>query len=261
MQPTAFDPSVTAMQLLQSLRNRTLLERLPADTRPTTLEQGYVAQDAFFEAAGGTCGGWKLGAGSPAAMRAANLSRPLVGQLDQARLHGSGAHLQLDPAAPITIECEVGFILERDLPPDPGRTINAADIRATCVTFEVVRSRFIDRKSVGWPSFVADNVGFEALIVGDTFCSGLDEALLHELADTVVVDLDGQPRARSLTGEAATDPLNSLKALYAHAAERGVTLRAGDIVSTGAMCEPFDIVGTGHELSVRYFGKVLRFTV
>nr|WP_256357923.1 hydratase [Pseudomonas sp. PDM28] len=261
MPTSLFDPNATAAVLLKAWRSGELLNLLPAEVKPETLEQGYDAQDELFKLAGGTQAGWKLGVGSPAAMRAAKLSRPLVGQLEGARLHGTGIHLQLPADTPVTIECEIAFVLDRDLPPVIGRTVNAEDIRSTCVTFEVVRSRFIDRKTVGWPSFAADNVGFEALVVGKSICEGIDLHAMRELAETAVVNLDGLPRAKGLFGDTATDPLSSLAALYQHAAERGVTLRAGHLVSTGAMCEPFDIKGPGHVLSVSYFNKELTFSL
>ncbi len=259
MQDDAFAPAATAALLLTTWRAATLLDSLPVALRPHTLQQGYAAQDCLFKAAGGSRAGWKLGVGSPAAMRAAQLSRPLIGQLEAARCHTSGARLHLPMNGPLTIECEIAFVLARDIEPLPGRGVQPDDIRHTCLTFEVVRSRFIDRKSVGWPSFTADNVGFEALIIGPPACTGLDLQVLRELAQTTVVHLNGEPRARTLHGDAATDPLNSLAALYAHAAEQGETLRAGDIVSTGALCEPFDISGSGHELTVRYLGRELCF--
>lgn len=261
MQTGFFDPAATASVLSQAWRNGELLERLPAGLKPETLAQGYDAQDALFLGAGGSRAGWKLGVGSPAAMRAAQLSRALVGQLEKARLHASGVHLRLPAATAVTIECEIAFVLDRDISPQPGATFAPDDIRSTCVTFEVVRSRFTDRKTVGWPSFAADNVGFEALIVGESLCKGLDPQVMRELAQTAVVHLDGVPRAKGLFGDSATDPLASLAALYQHAAERGETLRAGDIVTTGAMCEPFDIQGEGHGLSVEYFGRELLFSL
>jgi len=260
MSRLAFNPAAVAETLVTTWRKGDLLTALPAELRPDTLEQGYDAQDAFFQLSAGERAGWKLGVGSPAAMRTANISRPLIGQLDKSRIYGSGVHLDLPALSPLTIECEIAFVLDKDLPPLPGREIDPTDIRTTCVTFEVVHSRFVDRKAVGWPSFVADNVGFEALIVGELLCEGIDRAALHTLAETAVVLLDGQPKATGLFGDVATDPFASLNALYQHAAERGITLKAGDIVSTGAMCQPFDITGAGHQLSVSYFGKTLSFT-
>ncbi|MBV6288917.1 2-keto-4-pentenoate hydratase [Pseudomonas aegrilactucae] len=256
-----FTAQSTAALLLQHWHSGERLQALPAALKPETLSQGYDAQDQLFAAAGGRRVGWKLGVGSPAALRAGRLSRALVGQLDAARCHGSGVHIQLPAPTPVTLECEVAFVLAHDVQPEPGRSPRPEDIRATCVTFEVVRSRFVDRKSVGWPSFVADNVGFEALVIGEHVCAGIDAPLLERLAATAVVGVDGVPRARGLSGDGATDPLASLAALYAHAAERGEVLHAGDIVTTGAMCEPFDLVGTGHRVSVEYFGKELMLTL
>lgn len=36
------------------------------------------------------------------------------------------------------------------------------------LVFEELLSRFADRRAVGWPSFVGDSVGFEALIIGNS---------------------------------------------------------------------------------------------
>ncbi|EPJ89239.1 MAG: fumarylacetoacetate hydrolase family protein [Pseudomonas sp.] len=261
METIFFDPAATASVLAKAWISGALMSALPLGVKPETLEHGYDAQDAFFKLAGGKRVGWKLGVGSPAAMRSGGLTRPLIGQLQRSRVHASGVHLNLPADSPVTIECEIAFVLDRDLPPLANRQVDAEDIRTTCVTFEVVRSRFVDRKVVGWPSFAADNVGFEALVVGKSIGEGLDLAALRELAETTVVHLNGEPKAKGLFGDAATDPLASLAALYAHAAERGETLRAGDIVSTGAMCAPFDIQGKGHVLSVTYFGKTLTFSI
>jgi 2-keto-4-pentenoate hydratase len=261
MQTNLFDPMATALVLMEAWRSGELLHLLPAGIKPETLDQGYDAQDELLKVSSSARAGWKLGVGSPSAMRTANLSRPLVGQLERARLHESGVHLQLPAATPVTVECEIAFVLDRDLPPMIGRAVDPEDIRSTCVTFEIVRSRFTNRKTVGWPSFAADNVGFEALVVGKSICEGIDLKVMRELAETAVVKLDGVPKAKGLSGDSATDPLGSLAALYQHAAERGVTLRAGDLVTTGAMCEPFDIEGAGHVLSVGYFANELTFSL
>lgn len=261
MHTAPFNPDATAHTLLSAWHTGALLACLPPALRPHDLAQGYAAQAALFQQAGGERAGWKLGVGSPAAMRSAQLARPLVGQLARSRLHESGVQLHMPGAGAVTVECEVAFVLARDIAPQPGQRFDAQDIRATCVTVELVRSRFVDRKAVGWPSFVADNVGFEALVVGATACPGLDLAVLRALPEQTVVYLDGQPKAEGLFGDTATDPLNSLQALFDHAAEQGLTLRAGDIVSTGAMCAPFDVEGAGHAIRVTYLGQELNLSL
>ncbi|MNH23353.1 hypothetical protein D3C79_832460 [compost metagenome] len=85
--------------------------------------------------------------------------------------------------------------------------------------------------------------------------------LLATLAEATEVYVDGELRARGLSGDAATDPLVSLAHLYAHATERGQTLKAGDVVTTGAMCQPFDLNEAGHQVSARFLGQELSFTL
>lgn len=260
--PTShFDPAATATLLLEQWRHETQLQALPPERRPATLDDGYAAQDALFAAAGGVRAGWKLGVGSPAQLRAGQLTRPLIGQLEQARLYPSGAQVRVPQRGAITVECEIAFVLARDIAPAAGREVDPADIRHACVTFELVRSRFTDRRAVGWPSFVADNVGFEALVISEPFSDGLDSGLLQQVDASAVVLLDGQAKVRAQTGDDVTDPLRSLAALYAHAADRGITLRAGDIVTTGAMCKPFDIDGPGHVLTATYLDRTLTVSV
>ena len=261
MNTALFTAQRTADLLLQTWRSGVLLTALPGHLKPELLSQGYDIQDRLIASAGGRRAGWKLGVGSPAALRAGNLTRPLIGQLESGRCHRSGAHVGLPAQTPVTIECEVAFVLDRDIPPQLGRLPEPSDIRATCVSFEVVRSRFVDRKQVGWPSFVADNVGFEALVVGDQLCKGIDDALLADLAASTAVYVDDEARARGLIGDAATDPRASLTALYAHAAERGYLLKAGDVISTGAMCQPFDLKGSGHRLTARFLNQELTFSL
>ena len=255
----AFDPALPAAILAQAWRTGMLLVDLPPPTKPTTLAQGYDAQDRLLAASGARRAGWKLGVGSPAAMRAGRLARALVGQLDATRIHASGTHISLPSRDPVTVECEIAFVLDRDIPPAPGRQLAAEDVRHMCVSFELVRSRFIDRRAVGWPAFAADNVGFEALVVSPAVAPGLDRELLAAINDSASVAVNGKEKARALSGDGATDPIAAMNALFAHAAERGVTLRAGEIVSTGAMCQPFDLAGPGHEVVATFLGQSLAF--
>jgi len=258
MNVTVFSPQGAAHVLLQAERSGALLAALPDTARPADLLQGYDIQDAVIAARGTPRAGWKLGVGSPAQLKANDLHRPLIGQLAAERCHADGAQLRMPSADAVTIECEIAFVLARDIPPEPGRAPSAADVKHACVTLEVVRSRFIDRRAVGWPSFVADSVGFEALVISTPICTGLNVDVLRQVNDSVSVALDGTPRASALFGDAATDPVQSLAALFDHAAERGITLKAGEIVTTGAMCQPFNISGQGHVIHVTYAGGELR---
>ena len=89
------------------------------------------------------------------------------------------------------------------------------------------------------PSLVADSVGFAALIVGQP----VDMAKVGAIIDGITVMLDGQEVARGLKGDDGLDPLEMVGVLMQHARERGVTLRKGELVTTGTITKPFDIVG------------------
>jgi 2-keto-4-pentenoate hydratase len=97
------------------------------------------------------------------------------------------------------------------------------------------------------------------LVVSEPICKGLDLAVLKELRNSVVVSLNGSIVSKSCEGDSITDPLNSLVALYQHAAEYNITLKSGDIVSTGAMCVPFNIEGSGHKVVADFLNMQLGF--
>lgn len=74
----------------------------------------------------------------------------------------------------------------------------------------------------------------------------------------MVVSVDDQETARGLSGDDLTDPLASFNGLIAHARERGITLKRGEIVTTGAIGKPFDIAGNSVEVVARYLDSELR---
>src|SRR5690606_27780363 len=98
-----------------------------------------------------------------------------------------------------------------------------------------------DRKVVGLPSFVADSVGFHALVIGQR----VETANIAAIARSLVVLLDGKQIVGAATGDDAIDPVAMLGHLMAHASERGLTLRKGDIVTTGTLSKPFETTSPG----------------
>jgi len=230
-----------AETLLQSWRDARPLSELPAALRPATLAEGYDAQDAFMAAycaANNTrIAGWKLGLASPAALRAANLTRGLVGQMPANRIHPSGATLTLPHAGPATVEFEIALVLGCDVAPGQAPIQPLEAVSSAHLAYEIILSRFVDRTRVGLPSFAADNVGFEAFVLGPAIPVAHIAAALAD----ATVSVDGTVRAQSLSGEDCVDPATSLVHLFDHAREHGITLRAGQIVTTGTITRAFDL--------------------
>ncbi|MEJ7669624.1 MAG: fumarylacetoacetate hydrolase family protein [Casimicrobiaceae bacterium] len=242
----SFDAGPAGRLLAAAWKSGMQIAELPAEVRPRTLKQGYDVQDAFITAVGDPVIGWKLGMGSPNGMRLTGLGRPLAGRVLKSACFQSGDVVKISNAAPIVIEFEVAFVLERDVAPGTAPHAPLESVSTTRVTFELLQSRFVDRRAVGWPSFAADNGVFRALVVGPVIA----QESMHTLGTDVVVQVNGRDTARGLAGDDRTDAVASLGALFAHAAERGMTLHKGDIISTGAVSQPFELAGSNHVVTM-----------
>jgi 2-keto-4-pentenoate hydratase len=250
-----FDPAPAAALLADAWRSGKQIQELPEPIRPRTIAEGYDVQDRLIAALGEPVAGWKLGVGSAIQKRQLGVGRSIAGRVLSSRMYRAGDAVPLPNDAPATIEFEIAYILGRDiLPGEP--VFPALDAVAEMrVAFEVVLSRFVDRRAVGWPSFAADNAGFQALVVGDA----VSPAQIGALADALVVLADGKEAARRLLGEDVTDPAAALGDLIATARERNKVLPKDSIVSTGTVSQPFNVAGPGAEIAARWLGKEFGF--
>ena len=249
-----FDPTPAAELLADAWRSGALLTELPAAIRPRTIAEGYDVQDRLIAVLGEPVAGWKLGAGSVAQKRQSGAGRSIAGRILRHRLYPSGATVPLPNNAPVTIEFEIAYVLGRDIEPEEKEFPVLDAVAEVRIAFELVRSRFVDRRAVGWPSFAADDAAFHALVLGET----IDPARAAELADTLVVTIDGNEAARSLSGDDATDPATAFTDLVATARERGMRLPRGSIVSTGTVSKPFNVVAPA-KISARFLDTELGF--
>ncbi|HWK46940.1 MAG TPA: fumarylacetoacetate hydrolase family protein [Stellaceae bacterium] len=251
-EPLAADAA--ASYLAELWRSGRQVTALPPELRPSSLEEGYDIQDRLVAALGERVVGWKLGVGSRKGKIDSKVGRAIAGRVLASRCVRTGETVRLPDRAPVTVEFEIAYVLARDIPPGDrlGDPLDAiAEIRTTV---ELVRARFVDRRSVGWPSFAADNAGFEALIVGEV----VDPARLADIAPSTQVLVDGHERARALTGDDVTDVETAFTDFVALARERGMMLPKGSIISTGTVSKPFVIEGTA-EVSARYLDTAIEF--
>jgi len=227
---------------------------LPPELRPATIADGYDIQDRFIAGLALPIAGWKLGVGSPKQRAETGAGGSIAGRIFAGRTHPPDDTILLPDQSPVTIEFEIAYVLGRDILPGDDLPDPMAAIKETRVTFELVRSRFLDRRAVGWPSFAADNAAFEALVVGDP----VDGTDLAALAASAVVLADGEERARMLTGEDATDPRQAYVDFVATARQRGMILPKGAIISTGTVTKPFNIEGAV-AIEAHYLGQSVGF--
>lgn len=250
-----FDSGRAAARLMQARSEQRQFDVLPEDERPATLEQGYAIQAAVHAASGAAVAGYKVGAANVAALRASEFGLALFGALDAPAMLASGAHVRRLPGAPLTLEVEVAFELVRDVDPTTEPLDVGSMFGAPFVAFEIVRSRYADRKVVGAPSFVADNSAFHAFIRGEPLLAEA-HADSHAWSAPAVLTHIGLPISTPLKGEDCTEPLQSLALFWEHAAKYGLVLTRGQVVTTGTLVQPMDVDAPG-----LYEGRVGRAAV
>lgn len=242
MNNAVFDPTIPANRLASASRNGMALKELPEAERPKTLEQGYAIQASLVGTLGEGVAGWKLAGASPRGLRGELPNPPATGVLIPSRMLRSGAVVQLQPGRGATLEVEVAFCFSRSVSPGDEVFDAASMIKSATVAVEVVCSRFVDRKSVGQPSFIADNAGFHALIRGDEL-SYADGSLF---TDDAGLWWNGARIANSLTGDDRTRPFLSLGFLWEKFARQESKIPEGAIVTTGTLTVPVDVTQAGN---------------
>jgi len=249
-----FDPAAAADILAAAWRHGALLQALPEPARPVTMAQGYAVQDALIARIGPKTVGWKLGLGSHKQKRTLGVGRAVAGRILDGALFADGDTIALPNDAPATVEFEIAYVLGRDIMPEEPAFPVLEAVAETRVSYELVLSRFIDRRAVGWPSFAADNAGCQAIVLGDPITA----ADIPGIVATLVVSQNGEAKVRALTGEDATDPVGSLTDLIAIARERRMVLPKGSVISSGTVSQPFDIIGPA-AITASFLGRSFGF--
>ncbi|MFC0411032.1 fumarylacetoacetate hydrolase family protein [Roseomonas elaeocarpi] len=226
-------PAEEAAAFLHALRRdgRTVAT-LPEMLQPRSLAQAYAVQDAALRRLG-PVGGWKVGPPKPdGQIFCAPVPQSLV-------FHAPAALPVLAPS--LEAEVEVGLVLGRDLvAADAG--LEPAALRAAVATVhvavELLASRFRDRRAVDSLLPLADAQSNAAIVLGPALGDGA--LLAFEQLDAALW-IDGQPAGSSRRGPSGAAILRSLAWLIGHAAERGVALRAGQALVTGARVGPVPV--------------------
>lgn len=238
-----FDPQPAAKRLAQAWRQGLRLAELPAEERPADIAEGYVLQAALQPLLGDSVAGWKIAGSSVNGLKAAPHGAPVFGFLRESCMHPSGAVLAAPPAgAAFTVEVEIAVRFGREVVPAREAFDAASMIESAHLAVEVVCSRFIDRKAVGVPSFIGDDAGFHAFILGDALPGGIASPLLHAPA---TLWHHGELVGPATAGDDRTDPLAALALFWRHAAAYGYTVPAGAVITTGLVIKPWDTSAPG----------------
>ena len=199
---------------------------------------GYAVQadaNVMLELSLGPVAGYKIGATTEAMRRLLNVPGPIAGDVFTATVHDRSATLRLADYVRPGIETEIAVRLARDLPADEApwtiERIGAA-VAAVMPAIEIVDDRYIDFKSAGAGTIIADNAFNAGSILGPETTDWQHLTLDRLTARTII---DGKEVATGLSSELLGHPLNALVWLADSFAGRGRTLRAGRFVSLGTI--------------------------
>ncbi len=223
-----------AAALAEARRSRTLLESLPADLAPPTMADGYAVQAAFMKLWGDTLAGWKIGATAKPILDKFGLKEPFAGPFFAADVMPSPARPVAAEHPHLCIEAEFAVRIARTLAPRAARYTREEveeAIGAVLPAYELVGPRFNRVLFEAVPTVIADCGLNAAMVLG----VDVTDWRHHDLArHEVRYSVNGQLRAEGSGAAVMGDPLVVVEWAVNHLSQRGLTLTAGQIVSTGA---------------------------
>lgn len=232
--------------LVKNWRDGTKLDALEPRLRPQSRAEGYAIQAALERRSSGKLFGWKIAATSEAGQEHINVTGPLAGRIMSDTLIADGGSASMKGNEMRVGEPEFAFRMGRDLPPR-ATAYTVDEVLAAVGTLhpaiEIPDSRFADFAGAGEAQLIADNACAHLFVLGPATA-----------ADWRAMDLVEERPQITLRGERYTghgrnvlgDPRVALAWLANELRELGLTLRAGEVVTTGTCHPPLPIQAGDH---------------
>ena len=233
--------------LWEAWQRRRQIAALPDDCRPGTLADAYAVQDGLAESAGLAIAGYKIGATNAQVQARFGVDAPFSGRLFADHVGGSPLTVPANTVNFYAIEAEFDFVMGAALPPRAA-PYTRDEVRAATASvhpaIEVPDSRYADWLSMKAEDLIGDNAIGCMLCLGPAAAGALDRDLAGQ---PVIVRVNGQVASEGAGSNVLGDPWNVMVWLANHLSERGTTLEAGHVVTTGSaadvvQCEPGDTV-------------------
>jgi 2-keto-4-pentenoate hydratase len=211
---------------------------------PKSTAEAYAVQEAIVTLSGMARGGYKVGSTSKEAQSLLGTDEPGAGVLLRPFMYESPTRVQVVPDHMPAVEGEFAFRMGRDLPPRSGtyaRDDVLGAVASLAGAIEVVGTRFAGGlEGKGRLLTTADGGVNIALATGPwTKFEGQDLR-----GHAVKMTINGVEKGTGTGARALGDPLQVLLWLVNHLSARGLTLKAGEIVSTGT-CTGLDSIIPG----------------
>lgn len=224
-----------AADLLMRLRDsEDLLEALPSDLRPMTIEDGYALQatlhDRRVERGNGPYGGFKIGCTTAVMQAYLNIPEPCGGGVLASDLHASGAFFGPSKRR-YGVECEIAVRLSAPLGGDGAPTMTQARdaVGAVMAAIELVEDRYLDWRKMDAPTLIADDFFQRACVLGDPIPDWRDHDLGRLVGEMTINQ--NQP-LRGQGSDILGHPFEALRWLAGRCA-----LPAGSVIMLGSVVQ------------------------
>ena len=228
--------------LWQNWQDRTRIDGLPPEDRPSDRAGGYAAQRELVRRSGQRVAGWKIAATSAAGQTHIGVDGPLAGPLLANRVLENGATVPLDGNIMLVAEAEFAFGFRTGLPArsDPySREEVLAAVHSLHPAIEVPDSRYNDFARVGAPQLIADTACACWFVLGAA--TGADWRSRDLVRHTVTMYRNGEAAGSGRGANVLGDPLVALTWLVNELRTHTDGLEAGQFVTTGTCIVPIAI--------------------
>ncbi|MEW6055012.1 MAG: fumarylacetoacetate hydrolase family protein [Bdellovibrionota bacterium] len=213
------------------------IERLTATFADLSLSDAYLIQDEgirFRRIRGEREVGYKMGLTSEAKRKQMNLDAPIYGILTDKMQLSERQNFSLTGSIHPKIEPEIAFIIEKELSGKVTPEQALAACAWVCPALEILDSRFLNFKYFSLPDVVADNCSSSKFVLGQRKFSAR-EFQVDDLARLeLTMQVNGKVVESAVSSAVSGNPVYSLVELCSLLDSRGLSLKAGSIVLTGA---------------------------
>jgi 2-keto-4-pentenoate hydratase len=217
------------------------LSGLDEAIRPRDRIEGYAIQAGLEKYSSDKLFGWKIAATSEAGQKHINVAGPMAGRILAETVIADGGTASMAGNEMRVAEPEFAFRMRLDLParPTPYTVQEVLDAVGTLhPAIEIPDSRFADIVSAGEAQLIADNACAHLFVLGPA--TSADWRSIDLVEERPVTTMRGQQfvgHGKNVLG----DPLKALTWLANELRQLGVTLKAGQIVTTGTCHPPLPI--------------------
>ncbi|MEQ8390722.1 MAG: fumarylacetoacetate hydrolase family protein [Thalassospira sp.] len=227
------DINAASRILADAFLNHTLIDPLPEDIAPTSFEQAYDIQRATLALTGAKQAGWKLAVATRAAQEKIGADGPLIGPLLDGRILGDGAKLTTADLHYPNIEAEIAVVMKSTPAADATSSDILDHIESIHLAIEIADRRYDVKQNPVQTLADLNSTGY--FVLGQEIENWRD---LGFIGGTVTTKSDGEILATNDDPDAWPEIFGGLEYLVGYLGKRGESLKAGDVITTGACALP-----------------------